>query len=548
MTVYSGVDDPREWVLARALQEQAERAGDTVAVRMTSGEALTYAELAEQSARVATMLSGLGLAAGDRVAIMASNSLDFVRVWAGVQRLGAAAVLLNPELMGDFLLHPLSDATPDLLVIDAGLLDRFETLQALLPSLDRVVVIGDAPNGHAAFNDWRIASPYEGPFPTASDIACIMYTSGTTGAPKGVLMPHAHCFLFGLGVIENLGITEADRYYICLPLFHANGLLMQFGAVLISGASATIKDRFSASSWLSDIRACGATVTHSLGAISAFVLSRPEKASDRDHQLRLLFSAPNHPDHDRAWRDRFGIAEVVGGYGMTESNIPLYGDRNDPRPGTCGKVYGRCFEVEIRDPETDLPVPVDEVGEIMVRPRIGQAFMAGYIHLPEKTVEAWRNLWFHTGDAGRMAEDGYVTFVDRIKDCIRRRGENVSAADIEAVISRLPGVVEVAAFAVPSGVDGGEDEIMLAIVAHPDRPVSAEQVATHSAAAMPRFAQPRWIDFVPTLPKTSTEKVRKAELRAAGITPNAIDLEALAARSSPAGATQALVTAPLLQT
>lgn len=516
-------------MLPRVIEEQAARRPDVRVMSVVGGDALTYGQLADESSRVAGFFAGLGIGPGDRIAVMLPNGLDFVRAWAGAGRLGATAVLLNTELMGAFLAHPLGDSAPRILIIDQAWVGRIADLDVLPPSIERIVIVGLHPADPMtiAFDNWRVAQPFDGAFPLASDIACIMYTSGTTGAPKGVLMPHAHCFLFGLGVVENLEITSEDHYYICLPLYHANGLLMQLGAVLIVGATASVRERFSASAWLRDIRACGATVTHSLGAISAFVVGQPEAADDRDHRLRLMFTAPNHPDHERAWRERFGVREVVGGYGMTETNIALYGDRADPHPGACGKAYARCFEVEVRDPETDLPVASGEVGEIMVRPRIGQAFMAGYNGLPEKTVEAWRNLWFHTGDAARMAEDGYVTFVDRIKDCIRRRGENISAADIEDSFARLAGILEVAAFAVPSDVQGGEDEIMLAIVRSEDAPPGAPELLAHARRTLPRFAQPRYVTFLDALPKTSTEKVRKVELRRAGVTSETIDLERL---------------------
>ncbi|CAN5125154.1 ATP-dependent acyl-CoA ligase [soil metagenome] len=526
MSMYSGIDDPRDWVMPRVIEEQAITRGDDPVVSMVGGDTLSWRDLSLDAARVAGFLAGMGVGPGDRVAIMLPNSLDFIRAWAGVGRLGATAVLLNTELMGGFLAHPLADSAPRILIIEQDWLPRLDDLQTSLTTVEQIIVVGrtGARSDQLSFGDWQSSPTYGGPFPAASDIACIMYTSGTTGVPKGVLMPYAHCFLFGLGTVENIDVTEADHYYICLPMFHANGLLMQLGAVLIAGASATVRERFSASVWLEDIRDCGATLTNSLGAISAFVVARPEDARDRKHRLRAIITAPNHPDHARAWQDRFGVAEVVGGYGMTECNIPLYSDRDDPRPGTCGKAYAKAFEVEIRDPDTDLPVPEGEVGEIMVRPLIGQAFMAGYNGLPEKTVEAWRNLWFHSGDAGRMAADGYVTFVDRIKDCIRRRGENISAVDIEVTISQVSGVAEVAAYAVPSEVAGAEDEIMLAVVCAPGATVVPADIVAHARARMPRFAQPRYVEFMDALPKTGTEKVRKAELRKAGITSRTLDL------------------------
>jgi crotonobetaine/carnitine-CoA ligase len=529
--MYSEVHDPRQWVLPAVIDEQANVRGDQRFATMVGGASLTYRELRDDAAQVAGLLESLGLGRGDRVAIMLPSGLDFIRAWAGIGRLGATAVMLNVELAGSFLAHPIVDSAPQALIIDAAYLPALADIRAVLPAFKHVLVAGASPNpggiGGVAFDEWRSAPATDAPMPGASDLACIMYTSGTTGPPKGVLMPHAHCFLFGLGVVENLGIEADDHYYVCLPLSHANGLLMQLGATLIVGAQATVRGRFSASSWLQDLRDCGATVTHSLGAISAFVIAQPPSGHDRDHRLRLICSAPNHPDHELAWRERFGIREIVGGYGMTEVNIPVYGDRHDPRPGTCGRPYDKYFQVEVRDPVTDFPVARGEVGEIMVRPRVAQGFMAGYNDLPAKTVEAWRNLWFHSGDAGRMDEDGYITFVDRMKDCIRRRGENISATDIEASFLDLPGIVEIAAFAVPSSMAGGEDEIMLAIVLHPDRQVSAREIFEHAKRKIPRFAQPRYVEFMRTLPKTASEKVRKAELRNAGVTPDTIDLTSL---------------------
>jgi crotonobetaine/carnitine-CoA ligase len=530
MTTYSGAHDPRLWVLPAVIEEQANQRGEQTFVSMVGGQSMSYRELRDGAAQVAGMLAGLGLAHGDRAALMLPSGLDFLRAWAGIGRLGATTVFLNAELSGAFLAHPIADSRPDILIIDAAYLERLDDIRAQLPLLKHIIVVGDcadlAARGMLAFEDWRHAPPTAAPLPAPSDLACIMYTSGTTGAPKGVLMPHCHCFLFGLGGVEHLGVASDDHYYVCLPLTHANGLLMQIGAVLIAGAQATVRARFSASSWLADIRASGATLTNTLGAISAFVLAQAPGERDREHKLRALLAAPNHPDHDRAWRQRFGIGDVVGGYGMTETNIALYGRRGEPRPGTCGRAYDKYFEVEIRDSDTDFPVPCGDVGEIMVRPRVAQGFMAGYFGQPSKTVEAWRNLWFHTGDAGRMDADGYITFIDRIKDCIRRRGENISATDIEISFLDLRGITEVAAFGVPSSIEGGEDEIMLAVVRQQGSNVTAEEIAAHARRKIPRFAQPRFVEFMSSLPKTASEKVRKAELKLAGVTASTIDLHA----------------------
>jgi crotonobetaine/carnitine-CoA ligase len=411
-------------------------------------------------------------------------------------------------------------------VVDATLLPAFEAAAQGVPALCRVLVAGpadpagagpaDAPVARLAWEGWRDAPPWDGPAPRPQDIACVMYTSGTSGPAKGVLMPHAHCYLYGRGTIDSVALNADDRYYIVLPLFHANGLLMQLGATLIAGCATIVRPRFSASAWLDDVRRHRATVTNCLGALAAFVVAQPPSPLDRDHALRVVCNAPNAPEHDAAFRERFGVPDVTSGFGMTEVNIPVWGRLGERAPGEAGRVYARYFEVVVADPATDRPVPAGELGEILVRPRMPFGFMAGYHGMPQQTVEAWRNLWFHTGDAATMTADGRVTFVDRIKDCIRRRGENISATEVEAVIAPLRGVAEVAAFAVPSDIPGGEDEVMLAVVPQPGAALTEAQVLEHADRELPRFARPRYVALVDALPRTSTGKVQRAALRRAG--------------------------------
>ena len=539
--MYPGLHDEARWSLPEILAWQAERRGDALFVRtianadQTPAE-LTYAQTAADAARMAGFLAGLGIRPGDPVAVMLPNGLDFVRVWFGLCRLGAVAVLLNTELKGAFLEHQVANSGAALAIADASAAARFADIAPRIPGLKTLLTTESLPDGPEApppfetvpFDGWRTAAPYDGPMPRARDTACIMYTSGTTGPSKGVLMPQAHCVLFGLSTVERLRMTPADRYYVVLPLFHANGLLMQLGATLIAGASAVVRPRFSASAWVEDIRAHGCTLTNMLGAVGAFVCARAPTPGDRDHGLRAVTAAPNPPAHEATLRDRFGVPEVVSVYGMTEVNIPLYGEVGVPRPGTCGRPLERWFDVIVADPETDVALPPEAlsagaVGELLVRPRTAFGFMAGYHRMPEATVAAWRNLWFHTGDAVTMAEDGYVVFVDRIKDCIRRRGENISSFEVESAIERLPGVAEAAAYAVPSGIDGGEDEVMLAVVAQPGATLHPAAIAAHADRELPRYAQPRFIEIVPDLPKTPTAKVQKAKLRARGVGPGTWD-------------------------
>jgi carnitine-CoA ligase len=525
--MYSGFDDPGRWVLPAVLAEQAARTPDVRWIETTAGERTSFGEAFADVERAAGLFASLGVAPGDHVAVMLPSGLDLMRAWLGLGRLGAVAVLLNPELTGAFLRHPLTDCGAALAVVDAALLPAFAEAAQDVPAIARVLVAGGAvpdaadPGPRAglqtlAWDAWRSAPAHAGPMPRAQDIACVMYTSGTSGPAKGVLMPHAHCFLYGRGAIDSLALTADDVYYIVLPLFHANGLLMQLGATLIAGCAAVVRPRFSASAWLDDIRRHRATLTNCLGALAAFVVGTPPTPHDRDHLLRVVKNGPNLPEHEAVFRERFGVPDVTSGFGMTEVNIPVWGRLGESTPGAAGRVYDRFFEVVIADPETDRPVAPGELGEILVRPKVPFGFMAGYHSRPQQTVEAWRNLWFHTGDAGTMTVDGVLTFVDRIKDCIRRRGENLSATEIEAAFATLAGVAEVAAYAVPSDIRGGEDEVMLAVVPAPGASPTPQDVAAHAERSLPRFARPRYVSLVDALPKTATGKVQRAVLRKRG--------------------------------
>ena len=509
--MYDGLRNHHRWVLPQVLAYQAATRPDETYILTTDGECLSYGEAARGADRVAGFLASLGVGAGDRVVAMLPNGLDFVRLWLGAGRLGAVLVPLNTDLTGTFLEHPLRNCGARVVVVD----DMFRaTMEAACHDGQRLLAPGEI----------GAATPCTGPMPGPGDIACILYTSGTTGHSKGVLMPHAHCYLFGLGTIDSQDLTERDRHYVVMPIFHVNALMMQLYAVMIAGASAVLRPRFSATTFVDDLHCYAITAVNLLGAASAFVFAQPPRPEDKGHALRIIQVAPNPADHDRAWRERFGVPEVFSGFGMTECNIPVYGRRSDIRPNTSGYVYDRYFEVEIRDPANDDPLPSGTVGEIMVRPKVPFGFMAGYNAMPDKTVEAWRNFWFHTGDAGVMDEHGVITFVDRIKDCIRRRGENISSFEVEEAMRDLAGVKEATAFAVPSDIEGAEEEVMIIIVPHDGTDLTVDQVAAHARDRLPRFAMPRYIEIARSLPKTPTEKVQKQVLRKRGATAAAVDI------------------------
>lgn len=512
--------DPANWTVDAVLTARARDRGEHLAVCIIDGESLSFAALAERSARSAGALAGLGVQRGERVGVMLGNGLALLETFGGLSRLAAVHVAINPESSGSFLRHVLALSEVRVLVVDSECVPAVLAIAAQLPQLRVLAVEGRGP---AAAPDGLIVVAYgerhhagaaasAGALP--QEIACIMFTSGTTGPAKAALMPHAHCHLFGQGTIEHMALCADDVFYVVLPLFHANGLLMQVYACWIAGATAVVRARFSASAWVRDLHDAAATHTNLLGVTAAFALAQPPTVDDRGHRLRCIGLAPNPPGMAATLRARFGVDEVIGMYGMTEVNIPLWSPRGGGKDGSCGRAWESRYEVRIVDPDSDIERARGEAGEIVVRPRHPFGFMAGYLGMPEQTVSAWRNLWFHTGDAARMDADGEVFFIDRIKDCIRRRGENISSLQIEQVMAGCAGIAEIAALAMPCAIAGGEDEVLLAVVACPGVKLDPATVSAFAARELPRYAQPDRIILLDALPKTTTGKVQKQQLRA----------------------------------
>ncbi len=518
------------WVFGEILTRQAERYGERAWIQMVGGAALSFRQADTAANQVAHMLQQLQVCKGDTVAVFVPNSIAYCHAWFGITRLGAVHVAVNTDYKGVFLQHVLNNSQARVIFVHGDYVTRLFEIEAKLEYLQELIVVGNAAGmpqqasnlSLHSFEEYRAcASDAFASSVTYRDPACVMYTSGTTGPSKGVIMPQAHIYLFGLGTIENMRLTEEDVFYIVLPLFHANALFMQLYATLIVGARAVLREKFSASRWIHDVVEYGATITNSLGVVVAFVLNQAPSELDKRHKLRAIGVAPNLPEIDTQLRQRFGIRDVIGLYGMTEVNIPLYTGPGESKPGSCGKLWDKYYELQIIDPDTDLPLPPDTVGEIVVRPKLPFGFMTEYMNMPDKTVEANRNFWFHTGDAARMDKEGYVYFIDRMKDCIRRRGENISSFDIEQVIADHKAVAEVAAVAVKSEVIGGEDEVKVVVVLNDE--ISAEALHEYCAQHLPRFAVPRYIEFVAALPKTPTSKIQKNKLRERGITCNTWD-------------------------
>jgi crotonobetaine/carnitine-CoA ligase len=308
-----------------------------------------------------------------------------------------------------------------------------------------------------------------------------------------------------------------------MPLFHGQGLLMQFYGTLQAGGFATLVRKFSPSVWIDEVRKCRATVTNMLGVMIDFILKQPRKPTDRDNNLRLLNPWPVTESTLRQLHERFGVDKFHNLFGMTECNIPVarpfeLSDYSQiDAPASCGKVWDEIYEVIIADPETDEPVPAGTVGEILIRSKEPFCFMSEYSNMPDKTAESMRNFWYHSGDAGRIDPDGNFYFIDRIKDSIRRRGENISSYEVEVVVLEYPAIDEAAVTAVKAE-EGGEDEVIVYVVLKPGEELDPIKLLDHCAERMPHFAVPRYVEVVEEFPKTPTNKVQKMKLRDRGIT------------------------------
>lgn len=505
-------------VLSRLLDRGARRWGDRPLVRWSEGS-LGYVEARERIAAAGGALQRAGVGRGDRVAIMARNRIELLETWLGCGWTGAIAVPLNVALRGQALQHALANSAPALLVCDGAQLEHLDRLDGPLP--ERVWVLpgdGPAPGPAGALRRSRL-EPYPGlgdpvdPAPLSpGDPWSILYTSGTTGPSKGVVCPHGQLYWYGELTARNLGVREGDVLHTVLPMFHTNAL-NTFVQALLHGGVYSFGLRFSASRFWDQVRDCDATVTYLLGAMVHILLGRDPDRRDREHSLRVALSPATPADHVDAFRERFGV-ELIEGYGSTETSMVMCNRRDgELRPGAMGWVADG-FEARVVD-EHDRTVPDGAPGELVLRASEPFSMASGYFAMPDKTVEAWRNLWFHTGDRVVRDPDGVFRFLDRKKDSIRRRGENISSYEVEQALLTHRDVATCAVVPVPSEL--GEDEVMAFVVAREGAAPEPRELAEHCEPRLAYFAVPRFIELVDALPLTENGKVRKAVLRERGV-------------------------------
>ena len=463
----------------------------------------SFAQVHAAARRFAGQLALQGIGRGDHVAVIAGNGAAFLVAWFGINLRGAVAVTLNNQLLGDGLRYSVQQCEARLLVADR---DWYDSRHAQLDEQQRalpLVLIEDDKSFIASLQSFDMAEPVR---VQNHEPATIMYTSGTTGLPKGVVNCHGAYHAVGRATVDALGITGSDRIMVFLPLFHTNPQMYAVMSALTRGASLILLPRFSAGSFFDDAVRYGATGFTFVGTVLSILVAR-HAGERRDHAMRFCFGGGSPPAVWEAMEQRFGV-KVHEAYGMTETGgWSTANTVADSRFGSCGKPRA---DLDIRVIGADeRPLAAGEKGEIVVRPLQPDVMLMGYWRKPEQMLAACRNLWFHTGDLGSFDSGGFLYYHGRIKELIRRNGEMISPAEIETCLRRMPAVSDCAVVAVPDAVAG--DEIKAVVVGAV--PLDAPAVHAFLSERLAPFLLPRYIEFLPAIPKTETEKIQRNKLQ-----------------------------------
>lgn len=524
--------DPNDWVLGRVLEHRAKVDADRPFLQWEESRALTFAETNRAVNRLAHGLAAAGVGHGDRVMLFLPNCRDYVLTWFALAKLGAVEVPVNSHYRGQFLEHVANNCAARMVVTTGDLLPRIAESEPHLLHLRQAFVIGAVPEDPVFkqivlrdFEELRISNENDPVVAVSpSDICAILFTSGTTGLSKGVLMPHAQMFFFAEQGASLVRLTHDDVYMNAFPLFHGNAQFLTTYPCLIRGARAVLYERFSAGDWIDRIRRNDVTLTNLLGVTMDFVFKQPARPDDADNKLRLVYAVPTAHAILAQFKQRFDVHVFVDAFGQTETCWPLMTPYDEDRPpGAVGKVVADWYDVRLVDPETDEDVPEGELGELVVRHKRPWTLCAGYNGNAEATLNAMRNLWWHTGDGMRRDAAGWYYFVDRVNDALRVRGENVSSYEVEQVVLSHPDVLECAAVGLRTETSGGEHEIKISVVPRPGLVIDPAELIRHCEARAPYFAVPRFVEFIERLPRTPTEKIQKHLLRKSGIGPSTWD-------------------------
>lgn len=488
------------------------------------GQEFSYADMNLAAGKIATGFQKLGVKKNDKVAIMMSNRPEFLFTWFGLCKIGAVEVPVNTAHKGALLSYMINMSDSVVLVLEDSFAQQIKDILPELTKLRHIVILGDLVDLDDRVISYDEIGDNDGDYEVCrvlpSDPCAMMFTSGTTGPSKGAVVPHNYQLVMAEIICGMAEYTDADCLYNALPLFHGNAQTLSTMPALISGARMVLAKRFSARQFWDDIRRYGCTEFNYIGGILAILLKAEPQADEGNNPLRVLIGAGANKEIFTAFEDRFKV-QLVEGYGMSEIGTPLNTSPGDRRPGSCGTV-NPGYQVKLVD-DDGAEVGTDIPGELLIRPLQDNSMMLEYYNIPEKTVEAWQNLWFHTGDYLQKDSDGYYYFVDRKKDALRRRGENISSFEVEQGVNAHAAVLESAAVAVSSEL--GEDEVMICAVLNDGQQLTARALIAHCEKQMAYFMVPRYVRFMESLPKTPTERVQKFRLREAGVTADTFDKE-----------------------
>jgi crotonobetaine/carnitine-CoA ligase len=493
--------------VGQTIESAAERWPDRIGLDLGIA-GYTYAELWSRARRAATAFAAQGVKPGEAVLLMLDNTIELVDAWLGLALIGAIQVPVNTEYLGEILRHQVSNSGAWLMLIDEAYVSRVESLGADRGALRRLLVVGSASRDWESIFESATELPRDAIVAAAEhDIVAIMYTSGTTGPSKGVRVAHAQAYTYAQHAGEAMQLAESDVYFAPLPLFHIAGQWALVYACFQVGATAIVRRRFSAGEFWSTVRESGARVSFLLGAMANFLARQEPKPDDIDNPMERMLVVPLINDVDD-FRRRFGV-RVCTCYGSTEANVPLISDYEVTEPGIAGRpVPG--FDIRIVD-EHDRDVPIGSVGELVLRSSEPWTLATEYHRNPEASLRLFRNLWLHTGDAFRKDAEGNYFFVDRIKDYIRRRGENISSFEVEREVNAHPAVLECAAVAVKSA--STEDDLKVVVVLKSGMTLEPDELREFLRGRVPRFMVPDIVEVIAELPKTPTGKIQKHLLR-----------------------------------
>jgi carnitine-CoA ligase len=513
------VYDLEERTIGRILADKADTVGDRPWL-LWEDRRYTYAELDQFTNRYANGFFALGIRKGDHVALLLPNCPEFFWASWGLGKLGAVSVPINTAAKGELLRYFIDQSDSKWIVVAEECASRVATLAGQIPKVKGLLYFGPKLQSDSELRELRLpltdlremgsgsSNPQSLSAVRHSDVNLIAYTSGTTGPSKGAVSPHSQGHGVGYSVSNHFGYQADDVLYTCLPLFHGNAMWYTCYAALWADATIALVPRFSATQFWDDIVRFGVTQFNSLGAMTNIIWKLPDPG--KEHRLRQCMTVPSPKEIYLDFQTRYHL-RITSVYALTETCVVTLFTPNDPieKAGAAGKTPG-YVEIQIVD-EENRHLPSGESGEICVRPHEPGLMMLGYYKMPEATAQQMRGDWFYTGDRGYVDEDGYLFFVDRKKEAIRRRGENISAYEVELIISKHPKVLEAAAIPIRSELS--EDDVMAYIVLRPGENLSHEEVIDFCSHHMSYFMVPRFVEFVDSLPKTPSQKIEKYKLK-----------------------------------